>query len=539
MTQPWLRHYPTGLGASLDYPSIPLYRFLQDSARRFPSRVAIISFDGESGRETEAKSYRALDDESSRLAAALAELGVGKGDRVAYYLQNSPSLVVSFYAILKAGAVPVPCNPMYQSDELTHQLGDCGASTIVCDAQSLLVVEQVREQVREHIGLERVVVADVADVPRHAYSMNDLIAQHLPLEPLSDITPEEDLALLPYTGGTTGVPKGAMLTHANLVANAIQFSRWFDYRPGEETFIAVLPLSHIGGIAGVMSVPIAVGGTIILFRRFHPQGVFQAIEGYRATRFLGVPTMYINLLGQPDSGQYDLSSLGPSRTSAAPLPEAVKESFDKLVGREVLIEGYGLTETSPLTHVNPPQRALLGSMGVPLPDTDARVVDPDDRTKVLTAGEIGELALRGPQVMRGYWNRPDATAEVMLDGWFHTGDLARMDGDGYFYIVDRIKDVINAAGFKVWPREVEEVLYRHPLVHMAAVAGTADPYRGETVKATIVLKDTASDSQDTIRDALTAHCRSQLAAYKVPRIIEFRDSLPVSSAGKVLRRELR
>ena len=231
--------------------------------------------------------------------------------------------------------------------------------------------------------------------------------------------------------------------------------------------------------------------------------------------------------------------MGPSRTSASSLPEAVKEAFDKLVGREVLIEGYGLTETSPLTHANPPQRARLGSIGVPLPDTDARVVDPGKWAKVLPAGEVGELALRGPQVMKGYWNRPDATADVMLDDWFHTGDLARMDEEGYFYIVDRIKDVINAAGFKVWPREVEEVLYRHPAVHMAAVAGTADPYRGETVKATIVLKEDASESEDAIRDALAAHCRSQLAAYKVPRIIEFRDTLPVSSAGKVLRRELR
>ena len=538
MARPWLRHYPAGLGASLEYPNIPLYRLLQDSARRFPDRTAIVAYDGETGRETASKTYCALDDESSRLAAALADLGVLKGDRVAYSLQNSPFLVVSFYGILKAGAVPVPCNPMYQADELSHQLEDCGASTIICDTQSLPVVGQVREQT----GLQRVVVSDVAEAPESAYSLNDLVAQHEPLAHLTDIEPADDLALLPYTGGTTGVPKGAMLTHAGMVANAIQFSRWFDYQPGEEVFIAALPLSHIGGIAGVMSVPVAMGGTIILFRRFHPQGVLQAIESYRATRFLGVPTMYINLLGllgQPDSSRYDLSSLGPSRTSAAPLPEVVKEAFDKVVGREVLIEGYGLTETSPLTHVNPPQRARLGSIGVPLPDTDARVVDPDDRTKELAVGEVGELALRGPQVMRGYWKRPDATAEVMLDGWFHTGDLARMDDDGYFYIVDRIKDVINAAGFKVWPREVEEVLYRHPLVHMAAVAGTADPYRGETVKATIVLKDDTPQPEETIRDSLISHCRSQLAAYKVPRIIEFRDSLPVSSAGKVLRRELR
>ena len=538
MARPWLRHYPAGLGASLEYPNIPLYRLLQDSARRFPDRTAIVAYDGETGRETASKTYWALDDESSRLAAALASMGVLKGDRVAYSLQNSLSLVVSFYGILKAGAVPVPCNPMYKADELSHQLDDSGASTIICDTQSLPVVGQVREQT----ALHRVVVSDVAEAPENAYSLNDLVAQHEPLAHLPDIEPADDLALLPYTGGTTGVPKGAMLTHAGMVANAIQFSRWFDYQPGEEVFIAALPLSHIGGIAGVMSVPVAVGGTIVLFRRFHPQGVLKAIESYGATRFLGVPTMYINLLGllgQPDSSRYDLSSLGPSRTSAAPLPEAVKEAFDKVVGREVLIEGYGLTETSPLTHVNPPQRARLGSIGVPLPDTDARVVDPDDRTKELAVGEVGELALRGPQVMQGYWKRPDATAEVMLDGWFHTGDLARVDDDGYFYIVDRIKDVINAAGFKVWPREVEEILYRHPLVHMAAVAGTADPYRGETVKATIVLKDDTPQPEETIRDSLIAHCRSQLAAYKVPRIIEFRDSLPVSSAGKVLRRELR
>ncbi len=536
MARPWLEHYPPGLGASLDYPKVPLYRLLQASAQRFPARSAIIEFDGETGRETSGKSYRALDDESSRLAVALVRLGVVKGDRVAYFLQNSPALVVSFYGILKAGAVPVPCNPMYQADEFSHQVSDSGATTVICDLQSLPVVDEVKEET----GLQLVIVAGPSgDQGNGICGLDDLIAEHSPTEILPDITPDEDLALLPYTGGTTGVPKGAMLTHANMVANAIQFSRWFDYQPGEEVFIAALPLSHIGGIAGVMSVPIAIGGTIVLFRRFHPQGVLKAIQRYRATRFLGVPTMYINLLGQPDLPRYDLSSMGPSRTSAAPLPEAVKEAFDKVVGREVLVEGYGLTETSPLTHVNPPQRARLGSIGVPLPDTDARVVDPDNRTRVLSTGETGELALRGPQVMRGYWNRPDATAEVMLDGWFHTGDLARMDEEGYFYIVDRIKDVINAAGFKVWPREVEEALYRHPSVRMVAVAGTPDAYRGETVKATVVLRDGVRDSEDALREALTAHCRQQLAAYKVPRIIEFRDSLPVSVAGKVLRRELR
>ena len=293
MAQPWLPHYPAGL--ALEYPSIPLYHLLQDSARRFPSRTAIISYDGETGRETSAKTYRALDDESSRLAAALVGLGVGVGDRVAYSLQNSPSLVLSFYGILKAGAVPVPCNPMYQADELSHQLLDAGASTIICDPLSLSVVQQVRE----HVGVKHTVVAGMPQPPDQAHSLDGLVAQYDPLDPLPAITPSEDLALLPYTGGTTGVPKGAMLTHANMVANAIQFSTWFDYCPGEEVFIATLPLSHIGGIAGVMSVPVAVGGTIILFRRFHPQGVLQATKTIVPPGFSVSPPCISTFLASP------------------------------------------------------------------------------------------------------------------------------------------------------------------------------------------------------------------------------------------------
>ena len=368
------------------------------------------------------------------------------------------------------------------------------------------------------------------------------------------------LALLPYTGGTTGVPKAAMLTHRNLVTNTLQFRDWFAYRD-DETFITVLPLFHIGGIAGAMNVPIAAGGTMVLFRRFHPRGVLRAIQEYRATRFLGVPTMYIAILDHPEAGNFDLSSLRPSRTSAAPLPAAVKEAFDRLVGHETLIEGYGLTETSPLTHANPIHRAKAGSIGVPLPDTDARIVDADGSrdgssawqgagaaaedphcsgTTELLPGEVGELLLKGPQVMQGYWRRPEETDNVLTDGWLYTGDLARMDEEGYFYIVDRKKDVINAAGFKVWPREVEETLYQHPQISSAAVTGIADSYRGETVKAVVVLKDGHGfDSDDAAQADITAFCRRNLAAYKVPRIMEFRDQLPVSAAGKVLRRLIR
>jgi len=331
-----------------------------------------------------------------------------------------------------------------------------------------------------------------------------------------------------------------MLSHYNLVANALQFQSWFQYRQGEEVFIAALPLFHIGGIAGVMSVPLAAGATIVLFRRFHTRGVLQAIQKYRASRFLGVPTMYVAILNLPEARSFDLASLQPSRTSAAALPVAVKESFDVLAGHEVLIEGYGLTEASPLTHVNPTHRARAGSIGIPLADTDALVVDPEDGTRVLPVGEVGELVVRGPQVMQGYWNQPAATAASLRDGWLYTGDLARMDDQGYFYVVDRKKDVINAAGFKVWPREVEEVLYQHPLVRAAAVVGLPDTYRGETVKAVVVLKGECSfPSLDAAQEEIKAFCRRELAAYKVPRIVELCDDLPVSAAGKVLRRVLR
>ena len=262
------------------------------------------------------------------------------------------------------------------------------------------------------------------------------------------IDPVRDLALLPYTGGTTGISKGAMLTHRNLVVNAMQFATWYGYEAGEETFISTLPLFHIGGIAGAMSVPISMGATMLLFRRFDARRVLTAIQEYKATRFPAVPTMYIAALDLEGADKFSLASLKPSRTSASSLPPAVKRSFDELAGHEVLIEGYGLTETSPLTHANPIHRAKEGSIGVPLPDTEARIVDPDAGVDEVSAGEIGELIIRGPQVMAGYWNKPQETADVLRGGWLYTGDLARMDDEGYFYIVDRKKDVINAAGFQ-------------------------------------------------------------------------------------------
>ncbi len=529
--RPWLSLYPPEMRDGLLYPTHPLHTYLEDAAARHPDRDAVVYYDGEGLRELSRTGYRALWEMSGRFASSLAEMGIARGDRVAHFLHNSPELVASFYGILRAGAVVVPCNPMYRGRELAGQLEDSGARLVVCDAELLPIVEEVRH----HTAVEGVVV--VGDDGPDGF--HRLVAGGRAGARLPDVDSETDLAMLCYTGGTTGVPKGAMLTHRNLVVNAAQFARWYRYEAGAEVFISCLPLFHIGGIAGAMSVPVSVAGTMVLFRRFRARGVLQAIQDYRATRFPGVPTMYIAVMDVEDAAAYDLTSLTHSRTSAASLPPSVKRSFDELVGRNVLVEGYGLTETAPLTHANPPDMAREGSMGVPLPDTDAMIVDPDDGATPLAIGQVGALVLRGPQVMRGYWRRPRETEEAMAGGWFHTGDLARTDGEGYFYIVDRKKDVINAAGFKVWPREVEEVLYRHPAVKLAAVVGAPDEYRGETVKAVVVLREEYLSGRRELERELLDWCGGHLAAYKRPRVLEFRDSLPMSAAGKVLKRDLR
>lgn len=530
--RPWLSFYSPGIPSSLDYPDVPLHSFLTKSAERFPDRAAII-FLSDDAKPPPTLTYRELDRLSGRFASGLAEMGVGRGDRVACFMQNCPELVIAFYGILKAGAVPAPCNPMYTGDELLRQLDDAQPRLLVCDRDTHPLVSKALDG---RSAPSIIVVGGEGPEP----SFGGILESHRePAAPVP-IDPARDLALLPYTGGTTGISKGAMLTHRNLVVNAMQFAAWYGYEAGKETFISTLPLFHIGGIAGAMSVPISVGATMLLLRRFDARRVLTAIQEYRATRFPAVPTMYIAALDLEGADKFSLASLRPSRTSASSLPPAVKRSFDELVGHEVLIEGYGLTETSPLTHANPTHRAKEGSIGVPLPDTEARIVDPEEGVKDVAEGEIGELAIRGPQVMAGYWKKPQETVDVLRDGWLYTGDLARMDDEGYFYIVDRKKDVINASGFKVWPREVEEVLFEHPMVELAAVVGVADRYRGETVKAVLVLKkEFRSRTEDEVQEELLKHCRSRLAAYKVPRLLEVRDSLPVSAAGKVLRRELK
>ncbi len=478
-------------------------------------------------------SYETLWRSAHALAAGLRRLGIVKGDRVALCLPNGPELITGFYAAWLLGATAVPVNPALTERELDGQAADAGARLLVAASAGAPLAAGIAAR----LGIPLVVAGSPGDaIPPGSLRFDELLREDGQGVSPAAVDPAEDVAVLLYTGGTTGAPKGAMLTHRNVVTNTIQFAEWYAFEPGAEVCVGALPMFHSGGMSGVMNVPLYAGATILVLRRFNPVTVARAVERFSATRLFGVPTMFIALLNNAESRRADYSSLRACRTNAAPLPASVKAAFDELAGHEVLIEGYGLTETSPLTHANPPQRAKPGSIGIPLPDTDAKIVDLETG-RDLPAGEPGELVIRGPQVMKGYWNRPEETAQAMAGGWLHTGDVARMDEDGYFVIVDRTKDQINTAGFKVWPREVEEVLYGHPAVRLVAVVGQPDAYRGEVVKACVVLKE---EQRGRVSEAdLVAFCKERLTGYKVPRVVEFKDELPITAAGKLLRRLLK
>jgi long-chain acyl-CoA synthetase len=488
-------------------------------------------------------------------AAALHDLGVKKGDRVSINLPNIPQFVIAFYAALRLGAIIVQTNPMYTERELKELLNDSGAETIV--ALDLLYPRV--EAIRSQTGLKRVILTSVKDLLppllRAFYPIKELLERkRVSLKggdfhkfgellrryrgrrpPEVKFDPAEDVALLQYTGGTTGLPKGAMLTHRNLVANAFQTRSWFlRAREGHERVLAVLPFFHVYGMTVAMNLPISLASAMILLPRFQIDEVLKTINRYQPTMFPGAPTIYVAFNNHPHIKRYKIGSINECISGSAPLPVEVKKRFEELTGGR-LVEGYGLSEASPVTHSNPLDgRDIPGSIGLPFPDTDAKIVDPQSGEE-LGVGEVGELVIRGPQVMKGYWNRPEETAQTLKDGWLHTGDIAKMDERGYFYIVDREKDMIIASGYNVYPREVEEVLYQHPKVAEAAVVGVPDPYRGETVKAFIV----PHAGEELDEEEIISFCRKQLAAYKVPRLIEFREALPKTAVGKILKRELR
>ncbi|MHB8158122.1 MAG: long-chain-fatty-acid--CoA ligase [Desulfocucumaceae bacterium] len=529
VSKKWLEKYPEGIRPSLDYPDMTMPDYLAKAAGLLPDRMAIAF----AGLEL---SYQVLQIMVDKAATALTGLGVVKGDRVAIMTPNCPQYIVSFYAVMKIGGVVVQVNPMYVERELEHILNDSGAKVFIAYDQFYPRIKNVRAVT----SLEKVLLfslgapLDVAG--EDVLKVEALLAETPPQPPKVAIDVVNDLAVLQYTGGTTGVSKGAMLTHRNIVANALQVTEWFNgCKYGGESVLSALPFFHSYGMTTCINFGIANAATLVVIPRFEIESVVQAIDKYQPTLFPGVPTMYIGVINYPNIASINVKSIKFCLSGSAPLPVEVTQKFEELTGG-YLVEGFGLSETSPVTHCNPTVGVRkVGSIGLPLSDTVCKIVDLETGEKEVPPGEIGELCITGPQVMKGYWNMPEETAKTLKDGWVYTGDIAKMDEDGYFYIVDRKKDMIIAGGFNIYPRDVEEVLFEHPKVMEAVVAGVPDPYRGETVKAFIVLRE----GQEATSEEMIEYCKSKLAAYKVPRAIEFRSELPKTVVGKVLRRTLR
>ena len=544
--RPWFKHYEPEVPRTLDLPDIALHELFERTVADYPNNTATIFFG-------ERLTYAQLDEQANIFAAGLQGLGVQAGDRVAIILPNSPQFIVAFFGVLKAGAVAVPLNPAYVARELKTQFNDAGVKTVV----ALNVVAPRVQEIMPETPVERLIVTwmqdtlsplmslmlnvkerrdatsvDVSGENVHRYA--DLLKSS-PAEYIRSEAKPDDVAVLLYTGGTTGTPKGAVLTHRNLVANALQMNAWvWDTRPQKhDIYLGVIPFFHSYGLTVVMNLAISSASSIVLLPRFIIKDVLRAIARWRPTVFPAVPTIYNAIAHHPISSSYDLRSIRICISGAAPLPAEVQQAFESVTGAR-LVEGYGLTEAAPVTHCNPIYgERRTGSIGLPLPLTDARIVDPESG-EPLDVGEVGELAVRGPQVMQGYWEQPGETADMIRDGWLYTGDMARQDEDGYFYVVDRKKDLILVNGFNVYPREVEEAIYENEKVREVVVVGVPDTRLGELVKAYVVLQPDAEVTEGELRK----FAAERLADFKVPTRIEFRESLPKSAVGKYLRKEL-
>jgi long-chain acyl-CoA synthetase len=549
MDKPWFKFYEPGVPRTINYPDVTQHQLLEDSAKRFPQNPALIFLNGK-------MPYSVLDASVNRLANALSDLGVKKGDRVAIYTANCPQYVISYYAILKIGAIIVPINPLYVAHEVEHQVNDAGAETIVVMSRFYPVVQKVRANTK----LKRVIVTSIKEyfppivkllftllkekkggdsfvLAPGDHEWGALLSKYSANKP-GHVAKSSDTAVLLYTGGTTGVSKGAELSHRNIVANAVQCRYWFGIKDGDEgtdIILTALPLFHSFGMTTCMNLGIFIGGALILIpnpRDLHD--VLKNIAKHKPTVFPGVPTMYVAINNSPETPKYDLRSIKACLSGGAALPVEVAKRFKEITGAN-LVEGYGLSETSPVVTANPVfGDNRVGTIGIPFPDTEIKVMDLETGSKELPVGEAGELAMRGPQVMKGYWNRPDETAIAMRGEWFYSGDIGTMDADGYIKIVDRKKDMIIAGGFNIYPRDVEEVIYQNPKVQEVVVAGLPDRYRGETVKAYVILKAGETATPEEIME----FCKGKLAKFKVPTTVEFRDTLPKSMVGKILRRVL-
>ncbi len=546
--QPWFKHYPPEIPKSIVYDRKSLHEYLLDTGNKYKEKKALHFM----GKHI---TYGQLLSEVKKMAAFFQEGGLKKGDRVAVMLPNCPQGVISYYGALLAGGTVVQVNPLYTERELKYQLNDSGANFIICLDILLPRVSAIREET----DLQHVVVTRVADylpfpknvvypfIQKREYNMvvkvtptenthiwKEVIASGTENYQSIPIDPKEDVALLQYTGGTTGKPKGVMLTHHNLVSNVQMVKAWmYKLQEGNEIVLAALPFFHVYGMTTVMNLSIMSGYEMVLLPKFDAEETLKTIQKMKPSIFPGAPTMYIGLLNHPDITKYDLSSVQACISGSASLPLDVQQKFEKITGGR-LVEGYGLTETSPVTHANLVwDKRINGSIGLPWPDTDSKIVK-KGTTEELPVGEVGEIAVKGPQIMKGYWKREKETNETLKDGWLMTGDMGRMDEDGFFYVVDRKSDMIIASGFNIYPREVEEILFEHNDIQEATVIGIPDEYRGETVKAVIVPKK----GMTLDKKQLDRYCRKNLAAFKVPRIYEFREELPKTIIGKVLKRQL-
>jgi len=556
--RPHYRFWPRRLPHSLTVPSTSLWDNLATSARRYPDKPALVFFGA-------SMSYGALAQGAERLAAFLHARGVRKGDRVLLCMQNCPQLVMAHFAILRANAVVVPVNPMNRAEELKHYITDPDAKVAITTADLAVELAQASDALAPGEGLRDLVVTQFTDVfdPKAAAgddavpeAWRDWLCTARALPGLSGgsvhrwadaLACEEpapgldvasgDLAVLPYTSGTTGLPKGCMHPHRSIMHNAVAGSLWGTATP-ESVVLAVVPMFHITGMVSLMHTAIYSSATLVIMPRWDRDLAGRLISRYRVTSWTNIPTMIIDLLASPHFAQYDLSSLVYIGGGGAAMPQAVAQRLLDQYGLRYS-EGYGLTETAAPTHANPPDHPKQQCLGVPFMSTDARVVDPDTLQE-LPVGEQGEVVMHGPEVFDGYWKRPDATAAAFfeLDGkrFFRSGDLGRMDEDGYFFLTDRLKRMINASGFKVWPAEVEALMFRHPAIQEACVISAKDSYRGETVKAVVVLRQ-EHRGQVTEEDII-AWCRENMAVYKVPRIVQLADALPKSGSGKVMWRAL-
>jgi len=527
----------------------PLYSLITDPAARFPDRPCAYY----NGRVL---TYNDIDDQSSRFASALVSLGLKRGDRAAIFLPNTPQFVISCFGILKAGGVVVACNPLYKERELEHQLADSGAEFVIASRDTVEGSDlfQSVQGCRSRLRLKYIIATSVTDYlpaakrrfARLAGVKNTmrpdtldfvgLVRSHEPLESLLPVDPEADLAMLQYTGGTTGLAKGAMLTHFNVYSVTVHATAFLPLSDSD-IFLAVLPLFHVYGLIANLMIPLYVGAQVLLLPRFHVEDVMKTVQNRKATVFCAVPAMYMAINGHKGVGSFDLRSVRICISGGSALPLATRKRFMENTGGS-LVEGYGLSETSALTHCNPLYEGGYreGSVGIPFPETDVVIVDVEDPRKVLPLGSVGEVAVKGPQVMRGYWNNQAESESAFCDGWFLTGDIGRMDNDGYLYVIDRKKDMVNVGGFKVYPREVEEVLFEHQSIKEAGVVGMPDSFSGEVVKAYVVLKD---PSMKLTEDEVVEFCSRRVAKYKVPKKVVFVPELPKTLIGKVLHRKLR